>query len=244
MKITTCFISAIACFSCLFSSCNKEEDDLTNDFVDYSGKVYKTVVIGDQEWMAENLATRFFSNGEAIYTRQQIANLPNKSVPVYYYFEGQESYYRTYGALYNHYCVIEEGLIPNGWRIPTKNDVNKLVDYIKSRNYSFEPSDTADWVAKALSSTTIWNNNLTVGSIGYNRETNNSTGFNALPGGYISDNDMSYGEKNSLRFWTTTVDSASNSLLIATLQVASKDLIFTTLEETKGACYIRCVRDL
>lgn len=232
------------CFS-FFISCEKEEDEEKTDLcVDYSGKVYKTVVIGNQLWMAENLATRFLSNGAPIYKPLQILHYPNKNVPVYYPYNNEDTYMNIYGCMYNRFCLYEGTLAPTGWRIPTKQDVEILVNFIKSKNYSFEPSDTSDWVGKALASTTIWNNNNQVGTIGNNRGVNNASGFNALPGGYYYSDNVFFGEKSVSQFWTTTVDSTTNLLQIATLQSESNDLIFTSIEGDNAAYYVRCVRDL
>jgi uncharacterized protein (TIGR02145 family) len=247
MKNTAPFFLLIACCFVLTTSCKSEEEEegIIDTCVDYSGRVYKTVVIGNQVWMAENLATRYFTSGASIYTPQQIADLPYQSLPVYYKYQNQESYYTIYGALYNRFCVYEPTITPTGWRIPTKEDVVTLVNHIKSSNYSFEPSDTSNWVGKALASRLYWVNNSIAGTVGNNMNTNNASGFNALPGGYyIKDDDVYFSEKYVCQFWTKSIDSTTNSLFVATLQSASKDLIFNTSEGYEIACYIRCVRDL
>lgn len=243
MKKIVPFLLLIVCSLFLTTSCNSEEETIVS-CVDYSGRVYKTVVIGNQVWMAENLATRKYRDGSSIYTPAEIANFANKNVPVYYILENQETYYNIYGALYNRFCVYEPTITPTGWRIPTKEDVETLVNHIKSSNYSFEPSDSSDWVGKALASTSYWVNNSIAGTVGNNMNANNASGFNALPGGYMMDDDLFFSEKYVCQFWTKSIDSTKNSLLVATIQSASKDLIFNTFEGHEIACYIRCVRDL
>lgn len=54
-------------FILLLGSCKKDDGEDTNSTVtDVEGNVYKTVVIGTQTWMAENLRTTKLNDGQAI----------------------------------------------------------------------------------------------------------------------------------------------------------------------------------
>lgn len=77
---------------------------------DYDGNVYKTVVIGDQCWMRENLRTTHYNDGTLIplYVSGNNSDAP-------YRFDGYYSYMsadilQQYGLLYNGYVV--KGLVP------------------------------------------------------------------------------------------------------------------------------------
>jgi uncharacterized protein (TIGR02145 family) len=94
------------------------------------GKVYKTVKIGEQEWMAENLNTYKFSNGDPILEANSVfdwssAYLAKKPAWSYYKFDPKNA---AHGKIYNWYAMIDpRGLAPQGWSIPNLIDCKKLL---------------------------------------------------------------------------------------------------------------------
>jgi uncharacterized protein (TIGR02145 family) len=111
---------------------------------DVDGNSYGTVLVGDQEWMAQDLRTTKYRNSSPITTGLnnidwQTASAGAFSVYPYTNVDGIDSVEQmltTYGALYNGYAVTNpNGLCPTGWRVPTDDDWTTLVDYLVS-NYS------------------------------------------------------------------------------------------------------------
>jgi uncharacterized protein (TIGR02145 family) len=97
---------------------------------DQEGNVYKTIVIGTQEWMAENLKTAIYRNGNLIpeFPDNQWQNLTIGSLSSYN-FESQ--YDCPYGKLYNWYAVTDSRkLCPAGWHIPTDDEWSVLINYL------------------------------------------------------------------------------------------------------------------
>ena len=87
---------------------------------DQEGNVYKTIVIGTQEWMAENLNTSIYRNGDAILTNLDNAIWQNTTSGAWAYNSNDSSYAFPYGKLYNWYaCVDARQLCPVGWHVPT-----------------------------------------------------------------------------------------------------------------------------
>jgi uncharacterized protein (TIGR02145 family) len=90
---------------------------------DIDGNTYKTIRIEKLIWMAENLRTEHFSNGDPIpmgIIDQQ--GVPNP-LPGMAYYDNNPSYACPYGAFYNWYAVSDERkLCPSGWRVPTRYD--------------------------------------------------------------------------------------------------------------------------
>ena len=226
--------------ACLTFSCKDEETTYT--CVDKMGHSYKTVVIGDQVWMAENLVNKKVNE----YDRDDLQNTVEtrdyqfRDFAQYSHFDDNPNYY-NYGYIYNYYAAIEERLIPEGWRLPTKADWEKLSNYIKSHS----PYDSTNWVAKALSSKFNWTASNIPGAIGYDRPTNDKYGFNIIPAGYRNEHGAFYYENKSTCFWTSTVDSVTTNLNVAYFTYTGVGIEWlTTMDKSKSGAYIRCVRDL
>ncbi len=86
------------------------------------GKVYKTVVIGNQTWMAENLNTDRFQNGDFILevkTDEEWIYAGKNRIPAWKNYDNDPKKGSKYGKLYNFYAVSDpRGLSPTGWHIP------------------------------------------------------------------------------------------------------------------------------
>ena len=93
---------------------------------DIDGNVYKTVKIGNQWWMAENLRV----------TR----NPQGKPIKGYYYMDDPITYGK-YGMLYTWETAMDgsfmenaQGIAPDGWHIPSAGDWEKLVKALKGED--------------------------------------------------------------------------------------------------------------
>ncbi len=98
---------------------------------DIDGNNYPTVIIGKQEWMAENLKTTTYSNGEPIdYPGDNNAAWRDNAGGAYAWYDNDPANGEYYGALYNWYAVINpNGLCPDGWRMPDHEDWLALTEY-------------------------------------------------------------------------------------------------------------------
>lgn len=131
------------------------------------GNTYKTVIIGDQEWMAENL--RYLPK---INTKEEFYNAVNNSEPAYGVsgYNGNDIaeakaqvHYDNYGVLYNWWAAILESdekgkqqnfnqaVCPVGWRLPGNDDWEKLLNYVIAQGYPNE-SDNPYGAGNALKS--------------------------------------------------------------------------------------------
>ncbi|MDD3320523.1 MAG: FISUMP domain-containing protein [Paludibacter sp.] len=155
------------------------------NLTDIDGNVYKTIVIGTQTWMAENLRVTKYRNGDAIpnVTINSTWHTLLKGAQCSYNNNIETNSINKFGRLYNYYAVVDSrNLAPNGWHIPTDAEWTRLEDYLESK------LTKTDSKAKSLTSSTDWPSSLTVGTVGYldpatNALLNNSTGFSALPAG-------------------------------------------------------------
>ena len=170
-------------------------------FVDSrDGILYTTVKIGNQIWLAENMkylpvVDNTTSAGQD--NKYYVYNYDGTSVAT----AKANSNYATYGTLYNYWSAISA--CPSGWHLPSDAEW-KMLEVNLEMNQS--EADQTGWrysgeVGNKIKSTNGW-----VGGAG-----NNSSGFNAIPGGYRADNGF-YGSGTFGRFWTSTKNVGENPI--------------------------------
>jgi uncharacterized protein (TIGR02145 family) len=156
--------------------------------IDKEGNAYKTVKIGNQVWMAENLRSTMLNDGTPLELKK-IDSFPyvSESHKLFYFYASETPYEREkYGALYNGYAVSTGKLCPAGWHVPSIEEFNTLIEYLNNNGYSTSKSNKISGEAKSLASFTGWRSGGegTPGSEDY-PEKQNLSGFNAFPGGSI-----------------------------------------------------------
>jgi uncharacterized protein (TIGR02145 family) len=104
--------------------------------VDSDGNIYRTIVIGDQEWMKENLKTTKYSDGSQIeYPGTDNNAWMTNTSGAYAWYNNDSSWKNYYGALYNWFAVNNPaGLCPIGWHIPSDSDWYKLAEFIGGKS--------------------------------------------------------------------------------------------------------------
>lgn len=136
-------------------SCEKN-DTVSNILKDIDNNTYKTIRIGNQVWMAENLRTTRYNDGESV-------------TDYFYYNNDSLSNAETYGILYSPYTVGRGNICPVGWHVSTQNDWIELSDTLGG----------VDIAGSKLKEGGLdhWHSP--------NENTTNESGFTALPGGTI-----------------------------------------------------------
>lgn len=195
---------------------------------DSSGNVYKTIKIGEQVWMAENLKTTKFSDGSLI---------PVDSVLVYNNSVDPDTL-NKYGRLY-HYGLITlaSNVCPTGWHVPTAVDWKTLFSFVGGAYYENNTKIVAEKISEAGfidDGTGLWQNQQALFF------PTNTTGFSARPGGSADYSGMWYSSGIAMyaTFW------AGNKTVPELVRIEGYmgDL---SLQEgsTNGACSIRCIKD-
>lgn len=134
---------------------------------DVDGNSYKTVPIGTQTWMAENLKTTKYRNGEAIPNITDNAAWSVLTTGAFSYYNNDYTNFGiTYGALYNWYTVKDKRqLCPTGWHVPSQREWNTLITYVgHTQGGKLKEVGNLHWTS-------------------LNDFATNITGFTALPGG-------------------------------------------------------------
>jgi uncharacterized protein (TIGR02145 family) len=92
---------------------------------------YRTVKIGDQVWMAENLRTTLFNDGTPIPLVTDDKEWEALTSPAYCWYENKPGRYKeVYGALYNWFAVNTGKLCPAGWHVPSDTEWTTLTRFL------------------------------------------------------------------------------------------------------------------
>jgi uncharacterized protein (TIGR02145 family) len=135
---------------------------------DSDGNAYKTIKIGNQVWMAENLRTTTYGDGTPIAKVTDNTAWSEVKTGVYCWYDNDSATYaHNYGALYNWYAVETNKICPAGWHVPDDIEWLTLADYLGG-------TDIAGGKLKETG-TIHWNSP--------NAGATNESGFTALPGG-------------------------------------------------------------
>jgi uncharacterized protein (TIGR02145 family) len=156
----------------------------TGTVEDVDGNVYKTIKIGSQTWMAENLKTTKYNNGGLIGTTSPAAlNITSEITPKYQWaYNGDENNVAIYGRLYTWYAITDSrGVCPIGWHVPTNAERTILNDYLVNNGYGYEGG--GDDIAISIAANTGFEAYSVPGTPGYDQSSNNSSGFTAVPSG-------------------------------------------------------------
>jgi len=217
---------------------------------DIDGNVYRTVKIGSQEWMAENLRTTRYNDGTPIPLASSSADWGDTAAQYCFYNNTADpDSIKKYGALYNWYAVDTKKLAPAGWHVPTDAEWDILANYLIANGYNWDNTITGNKIAKSLAATTEWTASTVSGAIGNNLSENNRSGFSALPCGFRDILGYWWGNRSgySCRWWSATEYNEAYSWYRA-LASEAEDLIrsngYSIKREGKRSGYsVRCVRD-
>lgn len=206
------------------------------------GFVYKTVKIGNQVWLAENL--RYLPNIISPITDPDYSY--NKAYYYVYGYTGTNvdeakatSNYKTYGVLYNWFAAMSgsasssknpsgvKGIAPEGWHIPSQAEWEELIAFLGGGAIAgpkLKETGTIHWLTPNTGST-------------------NESGFSALPGGFRQFSGSFININEYANFWCSNNLSGFND---AAWQVSinyyftSAGFIYNTNE---AALSIRCIKD-
>jgi uncharacterized protein (TIGR02145 family) len=148
---------------------------------DIDGNLYKTVVIGEQEWMAENLKVTKYRNGVIIPNLPTAAAWKSTNSGAWINYNNNPDRDEVYGKLYNWYAVADnKGLCPSGWHVPTEEDWIKLLRTIDP--FSNPAQGTSGFSGGMMKSSGTLQQGSGVWMFP-NAEASNGSGFSGIPGG-------------------------------------------------------------
>ncbi len=205
---------------------------------DVDGNVYNTVQIGSQCWMKENLRVKHYAdNGVEVE---------------YLYPNNNSSTELTYGLLYTWDVMMHganasatnpsyvQGICPNGWHVPSRAEWEQLKSYLSSQSI-YRCNNNADCIAKSMASKTEWANNGYSCNVGWEMNTNNTSGFSAMPTGYVNPDGNYYNFGYCIDWWSSTISWGDYPIQFY--------IYYDNCSLTVGDCHknhhlaVRCVKD-
>ena len=198
--------------------------------IDVDGNIYKTVYIGTQHWMGENLKVSKYNDGTSIPNITDNAEWSKLTTGAWSYYNNDAANNVKYGKLYNWYAVSpttngNKNVCPTGWHVPSDAEWTILTDYLGGDSVAggkLKEAGTTNWTSP-------------------NKEATNSSLFTGLPGGcrFDSGSYSNFGVFGA--WWSSTEYNITN---------ASNCYIFTNFKNTKNqprnvtyALSIRCLKD-
>lgn len=240
MKKHTATLMFFVAIALVLFSCEPTKSRVIKQAVtDIDGNTYDAVKIGDQIWMAGNLAVTHLNDGT------DISQKCNEHAP--------------FGIYYDHTLLKEDSirlrLCPQGWHVPTKAEWETLINNVESNGKMMAKSGNA---AAALSAYPHIN--------ATDIEEFNSSQFSAIPTGYWNSwwsyaptnfgTDMKWLNRRCY-FWTSTINEGNGDPFVVYFEPATGDIQFTASElhipnvevptPGTGGCRssvpVRCVKD-
>jgi len=224
-------------------SCKTEEiPDTTSDgtVIDVEGNIYKTVKIGDQVWMAENLMTTKYKDGSSISYLADSSAWKNSTKGAYCI---NDTINKINQVLYNWYAVNTGKLAPKGWHVATDADWSALENYLIANGKNYDGTKIDNKIAKSLASDTIWAVSSVLGSIGKDLTKNDSIGFAALPCGIRGINKTGLFRNFGLNgYWWTSNECNSETAWTRSLFYNLPNTNRINFTKTDGMS-VRCVKN-
>jgi uncharacterized protein (TIGR02145 family) len=198
---------------------------ITGIVMDTSGNNYYTIQIGTQVWMAANLKTTKYRNGDAITNVTDNTTWQNANFGAWCLYDNNSNFDNPYGKLYNWFALKDSrGLCPTGWHVPNSTEFTVLITLLGGNSIAggkLKESGTDHWLNPNLGAT-------------------NESYFNALPAGSRGPtlgNGFFSGIYEITRFWTS-----ENTPTFLLMLNTSAGLGFDFNSQTSGYS-VRCIKD-
>jgi uncharacterized protein (TIGR02145 family) len=158
------------------------QDEPNNCGTDGTVNSCKTVVVGGQTWMAENL---------------------NREMGASWWYKDTVWLGNRFGRLYD--WETARNVCPDGWHLPSREEWNKLIAFV-GRGAS-EPGEVAGGKLKSTLDWASWNDNN--GKL-HNNNGTDDFGFTGRPGGHRLSSNGAYGAVGHQGAWWTATEESKD----------------------------------
>jgi uncharacterized protein (TIGR02145 family) len=208
----------------LFNSCKKDKESTSVSDVD--GNIYKIVTIGNQTWMAENLKTTKYRNGEQIQNVTDAAQWSYLTTAAYCNYSNNVSNANSYGSLYNWFAVKDSrNIAPLGWHVPTDSEWTILINFLGG--------DSIAGAKLKETGLTHWSSP--------NTGATNETGFTSLPSGFRNDSG-DFVSQGLYGLWWSSTEAGGNIAWYRGMHFDGTDAFRNNYYKPNGYS-VRCIKD-
>jgi len=230
-------ILSLTLFSLLIASCKKEESQIVTPptpppppppeiVTDIDGNDYNIIVVDSQKWMAENLRTSKYCNGDSIPNVTVDNQWSSLTAGAWSHYNNEDQYENPYGKLYNWYAMVDSrNICPCGWHVPTDAEWTTLIDFLDGATVAggkMKSTGTQYWQSP-------------------NTDATNVSGFSGLPGGYRYASGTFNAINNNGNWWSSTEDGTYDAWFRALNYSNGNALLYSNSK--KFGFSVRCVMD-
>lgn len=249
----------------MFSVCTNKSAKphvIRNAVTDVDGNKYNAIKIGKQIWMKENLRTTHYADGTSVLEEEIFAP------------DDDESLIQNFGYLYTWPAVMHfgsvkgniesknvQGICPNGWHVPSKEEWEQLKSYVINHKEYIEKTQACvrqyeiknygtdffcgfcdSCIAKTLSAKEGWAcASWNVTDVGRYQSANNATGFSAMPAGHMPPDIFGSGFGKEAGFWSSTRFDKYSAYCYSIFN--DDNVLWSEPERRYWGNSVRCVRD-
>lgn len=189
---------------------------------DVEGNLYRTVIIGSQTWMKDNLRVTHYNDGSSLSMKTDSEIIFGS----YCWPQNDVEYKNIWGALYDGRAVHSKKLCPVGWHVPNESEWAELFNFIGGTNI-------AGGKLKNKSYWYISDNSIQISHY-------DEYGFNAIPSGYKSLYTFQPMGMTSV-FWTST--KSDNDVICVMLEKGSDSVLWLYQNFDQSLLSVRCIKD-
>lgn len=191
---------------------------------DIDGNVYRTVQIGGQCWMAENLKTSRYNDGTTMPNITDDTAWSQLNSAAWCNYDNNPAYDAIYGKFYNWYAAANHNICPQGWHVPTDAEWTVLIDYLGGANIAGGKMKAVSplWYAPNIGATNV-------------------SGFSGLPGSGRNPMSGYFGGLGELGAWWSATENGVSAWMRYSRD-SSAGITRISSSKRQGF-YVRCVRD-
>lgn len=196
---------------------------------DIDGNEYRTIKIGNQIWMADNLRTTRYRNGVIIPNISNDQSWKNSTNGAWCNFNNNSSLDADYGKLYNFYAVCDttNKLSIQGWHIPSTAEIATLINYLGGLSVAggkMKETGTGFWLHPNTGAT-------------------NSSGFNGRGGGFRNWDGVFSSHKFNGVWWSGYITHPNSTCELYYRLNSETAEIVTTADYLSFGFSVRCIKD-